>query len=346
MQRTLFDKQAENQQRKWRQENQILWGQNGFQNRVSKDYILPSSQWLLGIWQDIREPLVNYLEVEGVQANKGKHNLKSSWSHCANIFFPFRLNPDMKAMLSSFLSRELKLEISAISGLELEYAAPGRLAPEYLLGESKGMRGSGQTSPDVAILFKCPANRCGLYLLENKYTEHYFYECSAAKKTISKAHSLSGLKPNHDPGRCKDTKALLENPAGSCHQAAWKRRYWEILLDHVDPANFLKSPYCPAMVNGYQLFRQQALAQGILDSRLFDYVISGVAYDERNNELTECLSDIGIADFVRDWGNIFSNNSRVIFHCFSHQKLVSWITRSQSLYVTKWGKYLRERYAF
>jgi hypothetical protein len=341
-----FNKQAEQHQINWRKSQIDLPVENGTQNGVTYEHILPSDKWLFGVWEEIRIPLSNYIETEQIQANTGKHNLKSSWTQCANTFFPFRVNPSMEAMLVSFLNRELNLNVSSIAGLEFEYAAPGKLSPEILLGEMKGMRGSGQTSPDVAILFKCPDSKCGLYLIENKYTENHFYPCSAAQKTVSPAHSQQGLEPNPNPERCKNIQALLENPEDICHQLSWGRQYWSLLKNHANTKNLLKLPYCPAMRDGYQLFRQQALAQGISDAGLFDYVVSGVAYDDRNTELVQCLAGIGINKFDEEWGNLFNQNSKVIFHCFSHQKFVSWIKRSKSPYITAWGDYLHERYGF
>ena len=98
------------------------------------------------------------------------------------------------------------------------------------------------------------------------------------------------------------------------------------------------------MKDGYQLFRQQALAQGIADSGLFDYVYSGVAYDKRNNEMLTCLGDLGIPDFTKYWSGLF--NTDVKFHCFSHQALVAWVTRCRSSYIQNWGKYVSERYVY
>ncbi|MFH1141422.1 MAG: hypothetical protein V1724_07160 [Chloroflexota bacterium] len=187
MDEVSWAKKAEIQQRKWRENNKVLLGQNGKQNGVAKEHILPADQWLRGTWgdADLRNLLLHYLEVEQIQANQGKHNLKSSWTQCTNLFSPFRYHPHMKYMLASFLRRELDLDVSRIDSVELEYAAPGKLAPRELLGETGGKRGSGQTSPDVAIVFTCDDGRCGIYLVENKYTEHHFYPCSAAKKTLA-----------------------------------------------------------------------------------------------------------------------------------------------------------------
>lgn len=344
--KSSFNKQAEGHQLSWRTANKIELGNNGSQNGVTRDHILPSNQWLLGIWEDIREPLECYIETEQILANAGKHNLKSSWTQCANTFFPSRINDHMKDMLASFLKRDLKLNVSTVDRIDLEYAAPGKLSPKYLLGEKDGKRGSGQTSPDVAIQFSCEDGKCGLYLIENKYTEHHFYGCSAANKTINKIHSDLGLKPNPAPDRCQNIKGLINDPKSICHQLCWGRKYWTTLIDHVNKPAMKKLNYCPAMQDGYQLLRQQALAQGIADSRLFDYVISGIAYDERNSELISCLSKSGIDDFRKEWGPLFDSNSSVRFHCFSHQDFVAWIKRSRSSYIQKWAVYLQERYGF
>lgn len=351
MDKVLWAKNAEMQQIKWRESNKILSGQKGKQNGVTKDYILPSDQWLCGTWEDthLRNLLEQYLEVQNIQANQGKHNLKSSWTQCANLLFPFRYYPQMKYMLASFLKREFKeysLDISRIDDVELEYAAPGKLSPEYLLGEAGGKRGSGQTSPDVAITFTCSDGKCGIYLIENKYTEHYFYPCSATKKNLSTQYRLRGLAPNLAPERCKNVNELVKDPINNCHQVTWGRNYWPILLNSINRSNLQNLHYCPAMKDGYQLFRQQALAQGIADSGLFDYVFSGVAYDKRNLELIGCLSDLGMPDFRGDWPRLFKSSSQLRFHCFSHQDLVAWVTRSRSSYIQQWGKYVCDRYGY
>ncbi|HSW57887.1 MAG TPA: hypothetical protein VLH15_05760 [Dehalococcoidales bacterium] len=345
---TSWSREAETQQLNWRKKKEILIGRNGKQNGVEKDYILPANEWLLGTWDDadFRKLLSNYLEVDQIQANNWKHNLKSSWTQCANIFFSFRYHPHLKNMLASFLKRELDLEITSIDGVELEYAAPGKLSPRYLLGEQGGKRGSGQTSPDVAVTFTCRDGKCGIYLIENKYTEHHFYACSAAKKTLSPEHKTQGLECNPAPERCKNIKKCFDDPERNCHQVKWGRQYFPILLKSINEAAFLSLPYCPAMKDGYQLFRQHALAQGFVESGLFDYVYSGVAYDDRNHGFIGCLSELGLPDFREDWTGLFNSASKVNFHCFSHQDLLSWVMRSRSPYVQKWGKYVTERYGY
>jgi len=206
------------------------------------------------------------------------------------------------------------------------------------------MRGSMQTSPDVAVLFGCEDGKSGIYLIENKYTEHSFYKCSGAEKAQSKVHSSRGLPPNDHPERCLNVMELFQNPEKMCQQEAWHRKYWTILRDTINE-EFLKTcGNCPALNGGYQLFRQQALAQGIADSNLFDYVISGVAYDQRNDALIGCLKSIGLDDFTNSWTRLF--NTRVRFHCFTHQSLVSHVQESKNSTVMKWLKYVTERYGY
>ena len=339
-----FNSQAERHQRGWRADQTDLTKQLGTQNKVEYEHILPHDAWLGGVWDPIREPLKCYLEASMIQANAGKHNLKSSWTQCANVFFPFRVDPDARRMLASFLTRQFGIQISAIDSIELEYAADGNLSPCQLLGERDGKRGSGQTSPDVAVLFTCADGSCGIYLIENKYTEHHFYDCPAAKKTLDRSHTERRLEPNPAPERCRNVGALLADHVSTCHQVSWGRRYWSLLSSAVDKAALKKLPQCPAMTDGYQLLRQQALAQGIADSHLFDLVYSGVAYDNRNDRLMGCLRRLGMPDFRTDWPTLFNTGVRSL--CFAHQDLVEWVGRSRDAFLGDWRKYVSSRYGY
>ncbi len=250
----------------------------------------------------------------------------------------------MRRMLASFLSHQLDLTVTSIEAVEFEYAAPGNLEPKRLLGEQGGSRGSGQTSPDVAVIFGCEDGKSGLYLIENKYTEHHFYKCSGADTKPSQGHISMGLQPNDNPDRCRNVMGVYENPDAMCHQQEWGRRYWELLKDSINEETLKACGACPALTDGYQLFRQQAYAQGIADSGLFDLVVSGVAYDKRNKTLISCLKSVGMKDFASNWSRLF--NTSVKFHCFTHQELVSWVTRSRSEFIKEWGQYVNARYDY
>ena len=59
--------------------------------------------------------------------------------------------------------------------IELEYVEDGELHPSRLLGETGGIRGASQTSPDLGMLV---TGGRGLVLVENKFTERDFSRCS------------------------------------------------------------------------------------------------------------------------------------------------------------------------
>jgi hypothetical protein len=339
-----FDKQAESYQVGWRRRRRLAEDKWGWQNGVQREHILPARQWLLGVWPPIRNTLNEYIHASKIQPNAGKHNLKSSWTQCANFFFPFRSEPRMAAVLTGFLAQQLGVKVAHIESLELEYAAPGNLEPKRLLGELGGKRGSNQTSPDVAILFGCEDGKSGIYLIENKYTEHSFYDCSGAQKILDKTHSERGLPPDPDPNRCCNAIQVLKNPEEVCQQQTWGRKYWSVLRDTANGALLQQCGHCPALAGGYQLFRQQALAKGIANSGLFDCVISGVAYDSRNTSLITCLRSIGLDNFASGWRRLFNTNVR--FHCFTHQDFVSYARQSNDKFCQKWAEYIIERYDY
>jgi len=85
-----FDKRAQSYQVGWRKKYKLAGDKWGWQNGVQREHILPARRWLLGIWPPIRNALNGYIYASGIQPNAGKHNLKSSWVQCANLFFPFR----------------------------------------------------------------------------------------------------------------------------------------------------------------------------------------------------------------------------------------------------------------
>ena len=80
----------------------------------------------VGLWPGIRTGSSNslsaYLERTGVQKYQGVHNLKSSWVHCANLFFPFRESAESRALFASFFKFHVDSKIDSLGAIELEYA--------------------------------------------------------------------------------------------------------------------------------------------------------------------------------------------------------------------------------
>jgi len=252
---------------------------------------------------------------------------------CANLYFPFG---EDKQLLSGFLNKSVSDKISTVDRIELEYSEGGELNPAELLGEPQGTRGANQTSPDVAFIVN---GGRGLVLTENKYTEHSFYPCSGRKAKYG----------NPDIKRCLDIEKVLSDPKKTCYMSNWEdgkrtnRKYWDFIKFSDDAACILK--ICPAAMGGYQLFRQQSLAEGIAERGNYDFVISCVAYDNKNQTLISCLKSIGIDDFRTEWNHLFDGKAE--FKSFSHQQFVTWIRENDSDSKWKdWLSYVKKRYGY
>ena len=200
-----------------------------------------------------------------------------------------------------------------------------------LLGEGGGGRGANQTSPDLGLKVN---GGHGLVLVEVKFTEHSFYECSAWKH-----------RTNSNSDRCENAAEVSRNPKKQCHWETWEgreRKYWKHLKPVVDHDVTAGLRNCPAMRHGYQLFRQQALAEGFANSGKYDLVLSAVAVDERNEYLEASLRRSGIAGFD-GWGRLFKGKAK--FAVFTHQQWVRWVREHQSSgQWDVWLKYVRDRY--
>jgi hypothetical protein len=306
-------------------------------------HIVPFENWEETLFDGIRKELPDYINRPGkeIKAHDDVNNLLSSWVLCANLYFPARINPDFRALLCEFLKLRVSDKISTIENIELEFAFPedDLLHPNPLLGETTGSRGTKQTSPDVAFLVKTIDGNDGIILTESKFTEHHFYGCSTNPETAK--YKNKNLNPNFS--RCMQP-AKEYNYKAICHQTnAWHRNYMN-LLRFSDQAEIVLNN-CPAATDGYQLFRQQALAEGIAQSGRFELVVSAVAYDERNNDLICCLKSTGIDDFTDGWETLFTG--KALFKSWTHQKWVDFVRKNQiNGEFTDWVKYMEERYGY
>jgi len=334
-----FDKYVQDLQIDWRL-NKLTSQKPGWQNKKEYPWILPRTEWEQGLWSNIQSgkshSLPAYLSEKRIQKHDGVHNLKSSWVLCANLYFPFQRDQEM---LAGFLKSSILSSIERIDAIELEYAEEWPLDPTTLLGEPKGQRGKNQTSPDVAFLVTLTDGYKGLILTESKFTEHSFYACSGRDRQYG----------NPDAKRCMNFKTLSRDFAGQCYMTQWalgrrtNRKYWDYI--HFSDEAYQSLRRCPAANAGYQLFRQQALAEAIAQKGSYEAVVSCVAYDDRNESLTGCLRSTGIIDFTKDWGHLFSGKTK--FACFTHQQWVRWV--QQNDFKNKWQdwlNYVKKRYGF
>lgn len=335
-----FNREVEAAQVAWRKYH-VEVSEYGWQNGKQRPWILPKTHWEEGLWPGIRSssenPLQRYLDTTGVQKHLGVHNLKSSWVLGANLYFAHRLD---RRLLGRFLAERIDQRIVGIDRLELEYAEDPPLDPTALLGEPKGKRGANQTSPDIAFIVTLQTGGRGLILTENKFTEHSFYPCSGRKKEHR----------NPDPQRCLDAQAVIQNPATQCYLLHWETRrrtnrtYWHYL--NISRSGRRTLRHCPAATAGYQLFRQQALAEAIAQkSDVYDLVVSAVAYDARNKGLVRSMKGAGIGNFSTDWAGLFDGQTR--FTSFTHQDWVHWVrTHDANGQWDDWLGWVAERYGY
>ena len=333
-----FDNLVEQHQLAWRAAS-ALTKVRGSHKGVERGWILPEESWEEGLWPGVRSgsdhPVQAYLDTHGASRHTGANNLKSSWSLCANLYFPFGADRNGKELLAGFLKEHCAPEVQSVESVELEYALEGDLHPSCLLGEAGGSRGKGQTSPDAAFVVN---GGRGLILTECKFTEHSFYECSA--RTTAGSDRRPG---NPDPSRCLNAVAVLDSPATQCHQAAWGRKYFERLATAANRAVWASLIGCPAAFAGYQLFRQQALAEGIASSGAYDLVVSSVAVDARNDVLAKSLSSTGVSS-IAEWGRLFQGRAR--FAVFTHQQWFKWVREQQDGPWSAWCTWVGNRYGF
>ena len=306
------------------------------------DHILPRAASAENLWPGLRDggvrPLEPWLNAHDVQPHKGRDNLLSSWTLCANLYFPFGASPEARAVLAGFLRVQTGLSVAEVAGVELEYALPNPLDPGTLLGEQDGKRGANQTSPDVAFELLLEDGRRALVLTEVKFVEHSFYNCSGCK----------ALEPAERRATCWDLAHVLADPSSRCAHAATRgRRYWDHLtapLRRAEPS--ARTRRCPAATGGYQLFRQQALAEALARSGDFGAVVSAVAADDRNKGLMRSVRSSGLPDVRTGWGAMFAGESR--FVVFSHQAWWSWVAQTDDTpsWAADWLSWVGERYGY
>lgn len=304
------------------------------------DHILPRTASAENLWPGLQEggvhPLDPWLVAHDVQPHKGRDNLLSSWTLCANLYFPFGESPAARALLEGFLRKQTGLPIARVRAVELEYALPAPHDPGTLLGEGGGKRGANQTSPDVAFELTLDDGREALVLTEVKFVERSFYDCSGYKK----------LGADTRRSTCWDLAQVLTDPATHCDHAATRgRRYWDHLarpLSDADPST--RPRLCPASRGGYQLFRQQALAEALMHTTDLAAVVSSVAHDARNTGLLASVAEIG--DLRTEWKPMFAG--RAGFVVWSHQAWFRWVADADGApaWVKDWLAWVGDRYGY
>jgi hypothetical protein len=314
----------------WRKKQNNISEEYGSQNGNKYAHIVKKDEWLKTVWEQFNNELFEYLKKEKIQHHTGSHNLLSSWVLCSNLYFGTIINNNQKEVFRLFLEYKLGIKIDSIKKVHLEFVLTEKLSPRILLGEPGGIRGTRQTTPDLAIEYISNGKE-ELILVECKYTEHSFYDCPVKEAVCCKC--VSQLKTY-----CVSKDKL-------------KRKYWDYLT--ISEYGFLKLHFCPAYIGGYQIFRQQALAEAILEHGNYNNVWSCIAYDGRNPSLMECMKDNNnisnienatpIYSIKDEWEKLFKLKTK--FSVWEHQEWIKFVTENgKDKFNEDWIKYIKDRY--
>jgi len=288
-------------------------------------HLIPNAKWEYNLWEGIREEAPRYFRKERIAWHRQKHNLLSSQVMCVNIFLPLNQYLDV---LKSWLFSEFP-DVEKVTDLDFEYIGPKNYFNE------PGGRGQNMTSSDLAITWLDKAERKNMLLLEFKFTEPNFGECSK--------------QGNPNRRRCLSSKKVVESPRTQCYRAeARNRRYWDYILYNTSPFRreaLTAERYCPFRYDFYQLMRNQLLAHCIQsDARAsFNRVEFGVIYHGDNEDLMRMSHPFdGERNPLKAWPTLLKNPNT--FHAFTVQDFLHTIDAGLPDELMDWRTYIKQRY--
>jgi len=290
------------------------------------EHILPARQWTQNLWSEVRQTAVDYFRRKKIKWHNEKGNLLSSQILCVNIFFPFR---DHLSLLDGFL-REFYPSLAKVTDVDFEYIGEKNYFNE------PGGRGYNRTSTDVSIEWEDTVGKRNLLLIEFKFTEPNFGECSK-----------SG---NPDQQRCNHAELIISSHKTQCYRSEKQRTYWDTILSPQGPLiveMLNKTQYCPFRYDFYQLMRNQLLAHHITEDKGsgFHFAEFAVCYDERNKTLLHLSHPVaGDTNPFTSWKSFLKNPSS--FKHFTIQQLLEYIENTDNLpsELEQWRVYLNKRY--
>jgi hypothetical protein len=297
------------------------------------NHILPQDLWFLNIWEGVCFEAVKYFGRLRIKWHDQKHNLLSSQIACINLLFPLREYPEL---LKPWLSSRLE-DVETVTDLDFEYIGPDDAQDpsgyrNYL--NEPGSRGQNRTSADVAVTWRNSEGRKNLLLLEFKFTEPNFGECSRQK--------------NPDRRRCLSSKEIARSPQTQCYRTEVGRPYWDIILSSDSPLQqglLTTEAFCPFRYDFYQLMRNQLLAHCIQTDPKEHYnkVDFGVVYHADNEKLMNMSRSFGNEkDPLKAWQKLLRYPDT--FHVFTIQELLESISSNLPSSLLDWRRYLEEKY--
>lgn len=310
-----------------------------FSKRPTHTYphILPTGNERLAFYEPLADAILSYAAEDEIAIHSEVLNLKSSQAACFNFLFPFRIDLD----LANAALRPLLSDLHEVVEIEFEYTGPPGVT-EWL-GEPKGgKRGQNRTSIDAAIFWKDGNKRRWATLIEWKYTERNFGQCSAFT-TGSKA----------DKAQCRSVNvAKDEFPGRSCLLTTGgdrrSRHYWEHLeTAGISLAAFLNVQGCPFQGPFYQLLRQFLVAAYLRQAGIVDeaeVVSMGFAGNTALHAVPRqirSLADGARTDVVDIWNTVLRGVPPM--RDWTVEQLMAQVDALEGIDLD-WRNYLRERY--
>jgi len=288
-------------------------------------HILPASQWTRNLWSGIRRTAVDHFSRKKIKWHNQRDNLLSSQILCVNMFFPLRNHP---SLLDGFL-REFYPSLAKVTDIDFEYIGSRNYFNE------PGGRGYNRTSADVAITWENTKGKSNLLLIEFKFTEPNFGECSKSE--------------NPDQERCNHGELIISSHKTECYRSEVGRPYWDIILKEGPFIQEMlnKTQYCPFRYDFYQLMRNQLLAKCIAEDKDsgFFVVEFAVCYNDRNKTLLNLSHPIdGDSNPLTSWKSFLKDKNT--FKYFTIQQLLEYIGHIDNLpsELEQWRTYLNKRY--
>jgi len=322
-----FKKQLQNSQAEYK-ENSLKIKECGTWRDKRYRHILPEDDWAQNLWENIRGSVTRYFEDNEIAWHKEKDNLLSSQIMCVNLFFPLKQYPNV---LKPWLAQTYP-DIQDVVGIDLEYIGPEN--KNYF--KETGGRGQNRTSSDVSIEWKDKQGKKNLLLLEFKFTESNFGNCSK--------------KENLDRRLCHSAKNVVNSPQTQCYRALPQvgRTYWQFILDNSSPFKkeaLMTETHCPFLYGFYQLMRNQLLAhciQSDIDIG-FHRVEFGVMYHADNDKLLIMSHKFGEErNPFKAWLTLLKNPDT--FHVFTIQGFLNSTETGLPHELKNWRSYIKERY--
>jgi hypothetical protein len=288
------------------------------------DFLLPASDWARNLLDEHREEVVAHIQAAGVELHTFAHHVLSSQIFALNLAAPFFARP---GLLAQILTETLPdgPSVASVEKVEAEVSDPANRFGE------PGRRGANATSADLGIWWTDSEGKRRLLLVEVKYTEAEFGQCSKGRKHGDTC----------DTGGAE----LVEGNGALCPLTAppHSRTYWHWMqqLGVFKRDALANSSACPFRHDGYQLMRNQVLAAMLEREDGIDRADFAVMLHDGNQPVRRLQAPLGgTTDAVDGWRALLREPSRFVE--ISPRRWLEIASRTPEL--AAWSAAMRARY--